>query len=42
MIPTERAAARIFGTQSRKNAAFTCFAVSTRKPSTWKRVIHDE
>ena len=40
--PAARAAARIFGTQSPKNAALTCFAVSTRKPSTLKRVIHDE
>ena len=39
-MPAARAAARIFGTQRRKNAAFTCLAVSTRKPSTLKREIH--
>ena len=36
LMPAARAAARIFGTQSRKKAALTCFAVSTRKPSTLK------
>jgi hypothetical protein len=33
LIPTLRAAARIFGTQRPKNAALTCLAVSTRNPS---------
>jgi hypothetical protein len=40
-VPAAFAAARIFGTQSSKNEALTCFAVSTRKPSTWKRETHD-
>ena len=41
-MPADFEAARTFGTQSLKNAALTCFAVSTRKPSTLNLVIHEE
>ncbi len=37
--PAARAAARILGAQTPKNAALTCFAVSIRKPSSLYRAI---
>ena len=38
--PAARAVARILGAQRSKNARSTCFAVSTRKPSTLNWRIH--